>query len=271
MAMQRTSGNQKLIESGEGGAALATVQPTELVPATPMSMIQAAVERGASIEQINQLLDLKDRIEAKDAEKAFVAAMSAFKACNVVVTKDMVNSQYTTAQKVARYTSLGNLVKTVTPFLSQNGLSAGWDIAQSATGVVTVTCTITHSQGHSKSVSMTAAPDGSGAKNPIQQIKSTITYLKACTFESACGLAATEEGNLDDDGNAAGPKPKPTMADEELVAACDNIGAAATREELKTIYAGNYKAAQKLNDKHAMNTILAAYEKRKAELQEEAA
>jgi hypothetical protein len=50
---------------------------------------------------------------------------------------------------------------------------------------------------------MNARADGSGAKNPIQQIKSTITYLKGVTFESITGLASTDD-NVDDDGNAAG-------------------------------------------------------------------
>jgi hypothetical protein len=50
---------------------------------------------------------------------------------------------------------------------------------------------------------MNAPADTSGAKNVIQQIKSTITYLKAVTFESICGLASTD-ATVDDDGNSAG-------------------------------------------------------------------
>jgi hypothetical protein len=68
---------------------------------------------------------------------------------------------------------------------------------------VKVTCILSHVQGHSESVSLAAPPDVSGAKNPIQQIKSTTTYLKLATFEAVTGIA-TEEGNKDDDGNGAG-------------------------------------------------------------------
>jgi len=253
-----TSGNKDLTGGRQEETALAPIQPAEI---SPMQMIQSALERGASMEQINQLLDLKDRIEAKEAEKAFVAAMSAFKACNVVVTKDKKNKQYGDAP----YTSLGNLVRTVTPFLSQNNLSAGWDIQQSPTGMITVTCSITHAQGFSKSVSMTGAPDKSGAKNPIQEIKSTITYLKACTYESVTGLAATEEANLDDDGNGAG-KSKPGMDGVELDTALENIANAAHLTELKAIYERAYTTAQNVKDekgkvvgdKEAIKKLIAA-------------
>ena len=48
---------------------------------------------------------------------------------------------------------------------------------------------------------MSGKEDTSGSKNAIQQIKSTITYLKSVTFESIIGLASTD-ANLDDDGNS---------------------------------------------------------------------
>jgi hypothetical protein len=84
--------------------------------------------------------------------------------------------------------------------MSECGLSHNWDIDQQ--NQITVTCIVTHNMGHSESVKMTAPPDGSGSKNPIQQIKSTITYLKAATFESIMGLASSD-ANYDDDGNNA--------------------------------------------------------------------
>jgi hypothetical protein len=56
--------------------------------------------------------------------------------------------------------------------------------------------------GHSETVSLSGAPDTSGAKNPLQQIKSTITYLEIATF---CGVTGTasQAASMDDDGNSA--------------------------------------------------------------------
>lgn len=239
----------------------ASVQP---VPTNPSEMLYLAMSRGSSMEELQKFMDLRDRWEATEARKAFVAAMSRFKAHDIVVSKDKANLQYS-----SRYTTLGNLVGTVTPFLSKEELSAKWDIEQ-GTGKVKVTCTITHSLGHSESVWMEAPPDNSGTKNPIQQIKSTITYLKACTFESICGLASTD-ANLDDDGNGSHHRPSPKNAsgefsDEALAEALKSIASAKTMPELTGAFNTAFSAAQKAKIRHAQDALLEAQRKRQAEL-----
>ncbi|RTK93085.1 single-stranded DNA-binding protein [Candidatus Saccharibacteria bacterium] len=163
---------------------------------TPAELIRAAVAGGADLTKLQALLDLQIQYEANEARKAYHKAMAEFKLNPPVITKDKQNKQYN-----SMYTTLGNLVNTVNPELSKHGLSSSWDIKQN--GVVSVTCKITHRLGHSESASASAPIDTSGAKNPIQQIKSTITYLKAVTFESVTGLASTD-ANYDDDGHASG-------------------------------------------------------------------
>jgi hypothetical protein len=164
---------------------------------TPMEMLNAAMERGDSIELLERLMNLNERWEKAQAKKAFLEAKAAFKAEAPTITKDKENKQYN-----SRYSSIGNVVNKVNETLSKFGLDARWDYAQEEKGVK-VTCILSHVQGHSESVSLAAPPDLSGAKNPIQQIKSTTTYLKLATFEAVTGIA-TEEGNKDDDGNGAG-------------------------------------------------------------------
>ena len=167
----------------------------ELALNSPAAMIRMAVEGKADLDKLEKLLSIQKDWEANEAKKAFVRAMTAFKVEAPKVTKDKNNKQYN-----SKYTSLSNLVNTVNPVLSKHGLSSSWDIEQN--GIIKVTCRITHELGHSETASASAPADVSGAKNAIQQIKSTITYLKAVTFESICGLASTD-ANLDDDGRAA--------------------------------------------------------------------
>lgn len=165
---------------------------------TPAEMISLAVQSGADLEKLEKLLTLQERWEAGEAKKVYNKAMADFKADVPLITKDKVNSQYN-----SKYTSLNNLVNTVNPILSKHGLSASWNVEQN--GTIKVTCKITHALGHSEESSMSAEADTSGAKNKIQQIKSTVTYLKSVTFESICGLAATD-ANLDDDGKSSETK-----------------------------------------------------------------
>lgn len=165
-------------------------------PMTAMDMIADAVQRGASIEQIDRLIQLKERMEAEEARRAFVAAKVAFKAEGIVVVRDKFNNQFN-----SQYASLGQLVNTVAPVLGKHQLSADWEIDQS--NGIEVTCILSHAMGHRERVKLKVPADTSGAKNALQQIKSSITYARSATFESACGLASTD-ANLDDDGNSSG-------------------------------------------------------------------
>lgn len=162
-----------------------------------LPMIDRYLQNGGDMDKLGQLLDLKERWDKGEAEKAFYAAVAAFKANPPEVYKDKKNKQYGSS-----YTSIGNMVNTVSASLSPHGLSASWDIDQSDPKLVTVTCSLAHALGHRQSVSMSGPPDETGQKNALQKIKSTVTYLKLATFEAVVGVAS-KEGNLDDDGNSA--------------------------------------------------------------------
>lgn len=182
----------ELAERMEPQAVVRTEAPT------PAHMLQTAIEKGMTPEMIEKFMDLEERYRKNEAKKAFDAAVAAFHENPPHVTKDKVNPQYQ-----SRYTSLGNLVNTVSEALGNHGLHASWKIEQ-PDGQVRVTCVLAHTLGHSESVTMTAPPDGSGSKNPIQMIKSTVTYLRGATFEAVTGIASDESTgvNLDDDGNS---------------------------------------------------------------------
>lgn len=208
---------------------------------SPMGLLALALKQGAPLETLEKFMDLSDRFEKAEARKAFVSAMAGFKSENVVISKDKANLQY-----ASKYVSLGHLVSTVTPFLSKWGLSVRWEIEQAAQ--IRVSCVVTHEMGHSETVSFSAPPDKSGAKNGIQEIKSSITYGKAVTFESICGLASTD-ANLDDDGNGAGPKKgnardrdEKVLTESELEEHLKAIRAAGTLEGLRKVYGEAYKA-----------------------------
>lgn len=222
--------------------------PVALVPAgnTSMVIMERLIERNASLEQMKDVMAFIREQEAHEAEKLYNAAMSAFKAHDIHVGKDKDNKQYG-----SKYTSLGNLISTVTPFLSQHRLSASWTIDQSAAPSIKVTCIMKHEAGHSDSVSMVCGPDKSGAKNPIQEIKSAITYLKACTFESICGLASSD-ANLDDDGNGAG------QVMDNLNEHLEYIANARNPDELRRLYDAAYDIAESKNNTRAMKALLEA-------------
>ncbi len=195
-----------IVEEGMRKREAALVAQLPNANATPMQMIALAVSQGADIEKMKQLMDLRDRFEANEARKAFMEALANFKKNPPKVVKDLENKQYK-----SRYSSLANLVNTVNAALGAHGLNARWSIEQSEKSIA-VTCILSHTLGHSESVTMTGGPDTSGAKNPLQQWKSTLTYLEGATFQAITGIVASDEG--DDDGNGASNAA--TVSDEQI-------------------------------------------------------
>ena len=162
---------------------------------TPMQMLQLAVQEGHDLEKIEKLMELERQWKTDQAREAYLVALTKFKKKRITVTKDKRNDQYG-----SRYTSIGNLVDTVNSAMAPFGFSANWKVEQG--DFITVTCVLTHTLGHSESVSLSGPPDDSGKKNTLQQIKSTLTYLEAATFQAVTGVVS-KEANMDDDGNGA--------------------------------------------------------------------
>lgn len=245
-------------EQLQGSVALERAGSNSIVPAaTPMGILEIAVAKGADIETLTKLMELKERFDAAEARKAYVQAMSDFKKESITITKDKDNKQYG-----SKYTSIGNLVNTVTPLLSRHGLSAEWTLDQS--DGIRVGCTITHALGHSGETKWMKVPaDSSGAKNPIQQIKSSVTYAKIATFEMACGLAS-KEGNMDDDGNGSGAGKG--MDSEEFDRLMGLLEGSRTFEEAKKFFAEAWKAVDTAKDDRSKKKFVDAYEQKKKDL-----
>lgn len=177
---------------------------------TPAQLLMMAVQSGADMERMQQLMGLQERWDANVARKAYVAAMAAFKAEPIKILKTK-QVDIPGGAKFAHAT-LADVVDGAVRAMSKHGLSHGWNVQQDGP-LITVTCVVTHALGHSEKTTMAAAPDDSGKKNRIQQIASTVTYLERYTLMAACGLAAKD---MDDDARSAEKPKEPTITDQQV-------------------------------------------------------
>jgi hypothetical protein len=184
--------------------------PAQTTPA----IIELALRQKVDTEQLRALMELQEKWEAREAQKAFTRAMAAFKAaCPAVLAKDgTVDFTGAKGRTAYRHATLGGICDVVTPHLSAHGLSVGWAATQLDKGLVTVKTTITHEHGHSESVTLCAPRDESGNKNTIQSIGSVCTYLQRYGLLMALGLATSE---MDDDGREGPPAPRATKPPAE--------------------------------------------------------
>ena len=219
---------------------------------SPAGLLAVAVARGASVEELDKLLALKERFDAAEARKAYTAAMAQFKQDAPMIFKDKKVAYENKDGTTTGYShaTLGNVANVIASSLGEYGLSHGWSMQQQDS-LIKVTCTITHELGHSESASLQASADGSGGKNPIQAVASTVTYLERYTLLAITGMAA-QEG--DDDGDLGGTELITEEQAAELQAIAETIkdfNAAfffktMKCESLETLPAKRFKQAKKV-------------------------
>lgn len=175
---------------------LTLIKPGEITvnPDSPMAMFQIAASQGMDLDRLDKMLDLQEKWEQRESKKAYIRAMSEFKANPPTLLKqskvEYGNTKYS-------YASLDHVAEEINSTLSKYGMFASWTQDQSG-DAIKVTCKISHQDGHFEETSLMSKPDNSGGKNAIQGLGSAITYLQRYTLLALTGLAAK---GMDTDGN----------------------------------------------------------------------
>lgn len=189
---------------------------------SPLALMTMAMDKNLDLDRIERLLKFQVEAEDRQAQKKYTKAIVKFKQEKIVISKDRAVGYKNKDGTFTGYkhASLGHVATIIGAGLAKYGVSADWDIEQNA-GNITVTCTVTHSRGGSKSVTMTAPPDNTGKKNTIQQTSSTVTYLQRYTLLAVTGIATSD---CDDDG-AGYSKPVKTITEKQCSTIVDLLTA----------------------------------------------
>jgi hypothetical protein len=182
----------------------ATDQPQ--LPSSPVghvdrvaSILQSAIESGVSVDTLGKLVELQERVMAKQAEQEFNAALLAFQAECPIINK---NKTADTGKYTYEYADLSHLVASIRPLLTKHGLSFSFD-SGIADGKVSVTCIVAHIGGHKVPTKFTAPTDAKSAMNDTQKVASAVSYCQRYALRLALGLTVGE----DDDGRRAYENP----------------------------------------------------------------
>jgi hypothetical protein len=160
------------------------------------AMIQMAVEKGMTGEDLQALLAARREWEADEAKKAYNHALADFQREAPIVEKaDDAHGK--------KYAALDRIWRTVRPLLTEKGLSVTWH--ETSIDVENKVCSIAgelaHRDGHSvilkRDVPM---PDIIRGQNAAQQAGSAETYGKRYALCAALGIVTGE----DDDASSCG-------------------------------------------------------------------
>ena len=208
---------------------------------TPMQLLTHAVQSGASVETMEKLMALHERWEANMARRAFDQAVSEAKA---EIQPAIRNKK---GHNDRKYADFAAIAAAVDPVICKHGLSYRFRTKQE--GSISVTCILSHRDGHSEENTLSGPADQSGNKNAIQAIGSTMSYLMRYSLVQALGLSTVD----DDDGKSASEPEKPFITEEQIMALRELIQAAGTTADkfcerikvpdLASIYADKFDAA----------------------------
>ena len=177
----------------------------------PLALLQAAIDKGASVEQLTVLMGLAERWERNKDQRALREGLAAFKLNPPEIVKDRIatiKNKETGATHTYKYADLEAVTRDCQQALAKFGITHGYVIAEVG-NVISVSCILKYGVYEEPAVTLSAPPDKTGSKNEIQAKASTVSYLEKYTFLAAAGVAA---GMPDDDGQGGqAPKIAPTI------------------------------------------------------------
>jgi len=189
---------------------VAKIEPKDSAPAqTQETSFAAQIERicmnpDIPLDRLEKMLDMKERMDAREAEQAFNAALSAASAeMPSIPLKGKGHNKMP-------YALLKDIIGYTRPVLAKHGLHLSWTIDTGE--AVTVTAKLRHIQGHAETTSIVLPRDSSGSKNNVQSVGSSQTYGQRYTGQAILGLSLGDD--VDDDGKAAGTGE--TISDEQF-------------------------------------------------------
>ncbi|CUJ54535.1 ERF family protein [Achromobacter sp. 2789STDY5608628] len=234
-------------------------QVPALAANSPMGMMLAAVQQGATLEQVEKMMDLQERWAKAEAKKAYDEAFANFKAEAVKIIKGKGVTDGPLKGK--SYAELHDVVNAVTPALSKHGLSSSWKLTRDEKDWMEVTCYLRHVGGHEESVSMGGPPDNGGAKNAIQARASTKTYLERYTLKAITGLSEQKDDN---DGNGAAHAAE-DLRDEWI----SKLAQAETLDAAARVWQEGCQAIEKFNNLAVYSAFKKSYADKRAMLKQE--
>lgn len=181
-------------------------QPTSETGALLNMIERAASNPDVDMDKFERLMAMKERAEATAAKGAYSAAFADMQGDLPVIRKGGKGHNDKT---YARWEDVNEAIR---PVLVRHGFSLSFRTKDAATGIE-ITAVLLHRGGHSEETTKTFPADGSGSKNAIQALGSSISYGKRYAAVALLNLTTTDE---DDDGKAASAGE--TINDEQLEA-----------------------------------------------------
>jgi len=160
---------------------------------------RAAADSSVDIDKLERLLEMKERMDAKNSELEFNSALAKMQIAIPSIAERGVADRGRAGS--LSYAKLEDILDVVRPIMHQYGFAVVFKMTDSEASV-SVTGSLMHSGGHSIETSLRLPFDMTSGKNSVQAVGSAISYGKRYVLNALLNI--TTRGQ-DDDGFAAVP------------------------------------------------------------------
>jgi hypothetical protein len=190
----------------------------------------AATDPRCDTGKMQALLDMQERIEERDAQKAWTRAFNAMQGELPAIDKDgkIDHGEGTTArgnQKLkTRFSTFPALNDVCKPIMKRHGFTLGSLVEPGLDGKIEVVSTLEHVEGKAKTSRFPMTLDTTGGKNNQQGAGSSMQYGMRYNMIALLQIVTKAPADVDNDGF---PKDDPITAAQlkELIKLADDAGA----------------------------------------------
>jgi hypothetical protein len=192
--------NQAVVERADTNVA---AHPASDTTSLLQVITRAASDASVDIDKMERLMQMHERLVARDAKAAYAAALAEMQPDLPVIGRNGTISVPAKDGKTGHNTPYAlweDINEAIRPLLHKHGFALSFRIKKEADRVE-VTSILSHRQGHSDETTLSLPMDTTGSKNNVQAIGSSISYGKR--YGAMALLNITTRGE-DDDARAAG-------------------------------------------------------------------
>jgi hypothetical protein len=239
----------------QGSAEVATVEGGLLEV-----IARAARDPSVDIDKMERLLEMQERVIARNAKLAFNTALAEMQPRLPVITERgriIVREKSSNGKRdgdviqdtpFARWEDINEAIR---PLLHEYGFSLSFRTGMATDGKVMVTAVLSHKEGHSEETSISLPHDSSGSKNAVQAIGSSTSYGKRYTTLTLLNI--TSKGEDDDGASAVENTVIETVKDAPFPQ-----GPAKNKTELKALGRKLWQDIEAAEDSDAMEELISA-------------
>jgi len=196
-----------------GGLPATTGSPAQVAQSSQQmqELLQLALREKAPVETMERLVALKERMEDRNAQQQFFAALADFqKVCPRIRKEGTVDYVPTSGGQRVKYSyaMLDDIDAVVRPMCNERGLYYSWD---STVEGATVRCTfkLRHIAGHMETSTFACPATSKAGMSDQQKFGAAVKYAMRWSLIQGLGLVTT-----DDDNDAAEVDQTPIDADQ---------------------------------------------------------